>query len=90
MKRYETLILKIIAIILLPLSFYASTYSAILLTYSFTEYIDTGYDIFIPDDPRLDSYKETKHYIGTYKEICGDLGDALRPDILDFWPDIDR
>lgn len=85
MRKYETLIMKLIAIVILPFSLYASAWSILHI-------IDTVQE---PEDKWSKPYVTSYHRFSTVEkldelgipyesEVCGDIGDRIESIELDF------
>lgn len=92
MERYKILIMKLLLIILIPLSLLVSVYSTMQLTYTIIKInkkIPTIKSILIYDDFELSEELRERGIKGDEK-ICGDIGNVLIHIKLNFGIDQDR
>ena len=91
MEKYKILIMKLLLIILIPLSLLVSVYSTMQLTYTIIK-INKKYptkSILIYDDFELSEELRERGIKGDEK-ICGDIGNVLIPIKLNFGIGQDR
>ena len=91
MEKYKILVIKLLLIILIPLSLLVSVYSTKQLTYTIIK-INKKYptkSILIYSDFELSEELRERGIKGD-EQICGDIGNVLIPIKLNFGIDQDR